>query len=234
MPTFGFGGSSDSEEVRGFVQMPLNRNRLYIQSDALWRRSTPLEIEELELDTIQVSNTLGYAVVRWFRLEAFHIFTRQDSRHYRWRDQSQSRRPAARSLTTHEDPLMEERSSFHPLDYVSVFRRRKWWLITPLLVALVAGAIAVFVLPKEYKSESTIGVAAPTLSPEILKGVSSLDATERQRAISQHLLGNAVLERVVREEQIDPKKPTEEVAAWLRKRIYPVRADADRRLVTRR
>ncbi|MBA3641811.1 MAG: Wzz/FepE/Etk N-terminal domain-containing protein [Acidobacteriota bacterium] len=115
---------------------------------------------------------------------------------------------------------MEERS-FHPLDYVSVLRRRKWWLITPLLVALVAGVIAVFVLPKEYKSESTIGVAAPTLSPEILKSVSSLDATERQRAISQHLLGNAVLERVVREEQIDPSKPTEEVAAWLRKRISP-------------
>ena len=79
VPTFGFGGSSDSEEVRGFVQMPLNRNRLYLQSDALWRRSTPLEVEELELDTIQISNTLGYAVVRWFRLEAFHIFTRQDS-----------------------------------------------------------------------------------------------------------------------------------------------------------
>ena len=47
---------------------------------------------------------------------------------------------------------MEERSSFHPLDYVSVFRRRKWWLIAPLLVALVAGAIAVFALPKAYKS----------------------------------------------------------------------------------
>ena len=35
---------------------------------------------------------------------------------------------------------MEERSSFHPLDYLSVFQRRKWWLITPVLVALVAGA----------------------------------------------------------------------------------------------
>lgn len=115
---------------------------------------------------------------------------------------------------------MEERS-FHPLDYLSVLRRRKWWLIIPVLVALVAGVIAVFVLPKEFRSESTIGVAAPTLSPEILKGVSSLDATERQRAISQHLLGNAVLERVVREEQINPSKPTEEVAAWLRRRIVP-------------
>ena len=115
---------------------------------------------------------------------------------------------------------MEERS-FHPLDYLSVLRRRKWWLITPVVVALIAGAIAVVVLPKQFRSESTIGVAAPTLSPEILKGVSSLDATERQRAISQHLLGNAVLERVVREEQIDPSKPTEEVASWLRRQISP-------------
>ena len=113
---------------------------------------------------------------------------------------------------------MEERS-FHPLDYVSVLRRRKWWFIAPVLVALVVGAILAVVLPKEYQSTATIGVAAPTLSPEILKGVSSLDATERQRAISHHLLGNAVLERVVREEQINTSKPTEEVASWLRRRV---------------
>ncbi|CAN5768245.1 hypothetical protein BH24ACI5_BH24ACI5_09000 [soil metagenome] len=113
---------------------------------------------------------------------------------------------------------MEERS-FHPLDYVSVLRRRKWWLIAPVLVALVAGALAALFLPKEYQSTATIGVAAPTLSPEILKGVSSLDASERQRSISQHLLGNVVLERVVREEQIDPTKPTEEAAAALRRRV---------------
>lgn len=80
VPSFGFGGSSDSQEVRGFIQMPLSRNRLYVQSRALWRRTNPLLTEELELDTIQASNTLGYALVRWLRLEAFHVFTRQDSR----------------------------------------------------------------------------------------------------------------------------------------------------------
>ena len=35
---------------------------------------------------------------------------------------------------------MEERS-FHPLDYVSVLRRRKWWFVTPVLAALVVGAL---------------------------------------------------------------------------------------------
>jgi uncharacterized protein involved in exopolysaccharide biosynthesis len=113
---------------------------------------------------------------------------------------------------------MEERA-FHPLDYVSVIRRRKWWFIVPLAVSILVGALLVLFLPREYYTEAEIGVAAPTLSPEILKGVSSLDAAERQRAVSQHLLSRTVLERVVREEKIRPEKPVEEVVGWLRSRV---------------
>ena len=113
---------------------------------------------------------------------------------------------------------MEERP-FHPLDYVSVVRRRKWWFIVPLVVCIVGGGLLATFLPKEYYTEAEIGVAAPTLSPEILKGVSSLDAAERERAISQHLLSRTVLERVVREEKILPNKPVEETVGWLRSRV---------------
>jgi polysaccharide chain length determinant protein (PEP-CTERM system associated) len=113
---------------------------------------------------------------------------------------------------------MEERP-FHPLDYVSVLRRRKWWLIVPVAASIVVGALLALLLPKEYYTEAEIGVAAPTLSPEILKGVSSLDAAERERAVSQHLLSRSVLERVVREERIEPGKPVEEVVGWLRGRV---------------
>ena len=72
--------------------------------------------------------------------------------------------------------------------------------------------------PREYISEAQIGIAAPTLSPELLRGVSSLDKEERQRAISQQLLSREVLERVVREEKLNPDKPVEDVAGWLRSR----------------
>jgi succinoglycan biosynthesis transport protein ExoP len=113
---------------------------------------------------------------------------------------------------------MEERA-FHPLDYVSVVRRRKWWFIVPLAVCIVGGALLVMILPKEYKSEAEIGIAAPTLSPELLRGVSALDPAERQRAISQQLLSPAVLERVVREEGINPSAPVPETAAWLRANV---------------
>jgi hypothetical protein len=79
LPSFGFGGSSESQEVRGFVQMPITRNRAYIQGSVAWRRSDPLIENELKLDTIWARTTLGYAIARWFRTESFYAYTRQDS-----------------------------------------------------------------------------------------------------------------------------------------------------------
>lgn len=79
VPSFGFGGSNRSEELRGFVQMPLSRNRTYIQGSAAWRRSDPFVASELKLNTYWIRSTVGYAVARWARLEGFYAFTRQDS-----------------------------------------------------------------------------------------------------------------------------------------------------------
>lgn len=79
LPSFGFGGSNQSQELRGFVQMPITRNRTYIQGSAAWRRSNPFVEGELELDTVWIRTTLGYAIARWFRTEGFYAYTRQDS-----------------------------------------------------------------------------------------------------------------------------------------------------------
>ena len=113
---------------------------------------------------------------------------------------------------------MEERA-FDPLDYVSVLKRRKWWFITPLVACLVGGTLLALLLPRTYFTQAEIGVASPTLSPELLRGVQSIDANERRRAVSQQLLSRTVLERVVREEQLAGSTPVEEVAAGLRSRV---------------
>jgi polysaccharide chain length determinant protein (PEP-CTERM system associated) len=113
---------------------------------------------------------------------------------------------------------MEERP-FDPLDYVSVLRRRKWWLIVPIVASILVGLALVVLLPRVYLSQATIGVVAPTLSPELLRGVGSLDKGDRQRAISQQLLSPTVLQRVVREEKIQPDKPVDDVAGWLRSNV---------------
>jgi len=80
VPSFGFGGSNQSDQLRGFVRMPFDRNRFYYQGSASWRRSIPLIPNELELDTIWLRSTVGYSASRWLRIEGFHAFTRQDSK----------------------------------------------------------------------------------------------------------------------------------------------------------
>ena len=109
-----------------------------------------------------------------------------------------------------------EQHSFHPLDYMAVVNRRKWWFVVPLVLCLALGAAAVAIWPRVYLSRATIGMQSPTLSPDLLRGVSSMDPTERQRAIQQLLLSPAVLTRVAREERIDTARPPEQAAAGLR------------------
>ena len=79
-PSFGFGGSSSSQELRGYVRMPFARNRFYVNATGMWRRTNPLLLEELALDSFIVDTTAGYGLSRWLRVEAFHRFSRQDSR----------------------------------------------------------------------------------------------------------------------------------------------------------
>lgn len=79
VPSFGFGGANESQELSGFVHMPIPRNRAYVQGTVSWRRNKAF-LTSLELDTIVARSTLGYALARWFRLEGSYAYSRQDSR----------------------------------------------------------------------------------------------------------------------------------------------------------
>jgi hypothetical protein len=79
VPSLAFGGSNQSQEARGYVHMPLGRNRLYVQESASWRRTDPFVASELPLGSIVLQSTLGYAVQRWFRIEGYHAFSSQDN-----------------------------------------------------------------------------------------------------------------------------------------------------------
>jgi len=88
----------------------------------------------------------------------------------------------------------------HALDYVNLFRRRKWWLIVPIVASVLVGLILLRVLPKEYRSTATLAVAAPVISPNLVSQASQLDNQERLRALSQQMMNAAILSRVVKEE----------------------------------
>jgi protein tyrosine kinase modulator len=112
-----------------------------------------------------------------------------------------------------------ENTSFHALDYVSVIRRRVWWLAVPIALSLVVGLVLLKLLPKEYRSATTLGVSAPMVSPTFVNQGGGLDNQERLRAISQQMLSLPVLARVVREEGLGSGTPSDPQIAKLRKAI---------------
>ena len=112
---------------------------------------------------------------------------------------------------------------FHPLDYLSVVRRRKWWFVAPFALALLVGVALAIFLPKEYLSSATVGIAASAVSPDLARSAAPLDRDERVRAISQQLLSRQVLGRVVQAESsgLGPEEMDAAITR-LRRKIQPV------------
>jgi polysaccharide chain length determinant protein (PEP-CTERM system associated) len=93
---------------------------------------------------------------------------------------------------------------FDPLDYVSVFNRRKWWFIVPVTLSIIVGAVLVSMLPRWYESHATIGVSSPRVTPTLLGGGNTdAERTARVRALQQQLLSRPVLERVAKLEGLE-------------------------------
>ena len=110
---------------------------------------------------------------------------------------------------------MENTPAFHPLDYVSVLRRRKWWLITPIVLAVIVGVALAILLPRQYKSEAVLGISLPEMSGQVLAEYQRLTAQERTRNLNQVLLSPPVLERVAKEQGLDKTMPLEEAVAMI-------------------
>jgi polysaccharide biosynthesis transport protein len=106
-------------------------------------------------------------------------------------------------------------ASFHPLDYLSLVRRRKWWLIVPAVVCIMGSLLLAYFLPRVYRSAATITTSSPAVSADLLKQAGPLSREDRVRAISQQLLSRSVLEQVVREEHLAPDGDVNAAVDWL-------------------
>jgi succinoglycan biosynthesis transport protein ExoP len=112
-----------------------------------------------------------------------------------------------------------EDTHVHALDYLSVFRRRKAWLVVPIVASIFVGLALVRFLPKEYRSSATVGVLAAGVSTTFVGQSAPLDSDERLRAVSQQLVSLPVLTRVAREERLAPGLADEAAANRLKQAI---------------
>ncbi len=76
VPSFGFGGTMQNEDLTASIRMPITR-RLYTQDSASWQRSDPLVVALPQLRSIWLQGTVGYAVRPAVHIEAFFVGVRQ-------------------------------------------------------------------------------------------------------------------------------------------------------------
>lgn len=108
-----------------------------------------------------------------------------------------------------------EEQSFDPLDYVSVLRRRLWWVVLPVVICTMGGILLALVLPAWYRSDATLAVTSGNVTPDLVRS-SGFNPEERVRALTQQLYSRPVLERVAREEGLTAAIPLEQAIAELR------------------
>src|SRR3954468_13732573 len=79
VPSVAFGDTNQNESLTGYIQMPLDRNRLYVQEAATWHRINPFDPTVLPLQSAWLTSVVGYRVQRWFRVEGYYALTNQDT-----------------------------------------------------------------------------------------------------------------------------------------------------------
>jgi polysaccharide chain length determinant protein (PEP-CTERM system associated) len=109
--------------------------------------------------------------------------------------------------------------SRHPLEYLSILKRRRRWFFVPFAASCAAGSALALVLPPTFRSSATIAVQAPAVVADLVQAQTGLDRTERLRALSQQLRSRTVLERVVREEGLAGDRSMDVVMQDLTSRI---------------
>ena len=109
--------------------------------------------------------------------------------------------------------------SRHPLEYLSILKRRHRWFLVPLAASCAVGVALALWLQTTFRSSATIAVQAPAVVTDLVQAQTGLNRTERLRALSQQLRSRAVLARVVGEEGLAGNRSMDEATQDLTSRI---------------
>ncbi len=62
----------------------------------------------------------------------------------------------------------------------TIIWQRKWYIIIPLILALVGALAAILILPRQYESGATLLVQSPTLPSEVIGSGNDSDLINRR------------------------------------------------------
>ena len=84
-------------------------------------------------------------------------------------------------------------------NYIALGLRRKWYLIIPLMLSLVASYAVYKKLPKIYQAKTMILVQPQSIPTEYVRSTITDSVTSRLNTLSQEILSRTRLEKVINE-----------------------------------
>jgi protein tyrosine kinase modulator len=87
--------------------------------------------------------------------------------------------------------------NFDLTKYIDMALRRKWWIILPFLVTMLAGLAYALMAPKVYEAETLILVQPQRVPQNYVRSIVSTSVEDRLRTISQQVTSRTNLESIV-------------------------------------
>ena len=98
---------------------------------------------------------------------------------------------------------------FELYPYWEIVKRRKWWIIIPFMVVILAGTTYMYTAPKIYKASTLILVEAQRVPESYVKPTITQNLESRLHTISQQIHSRTYLEKVIQRYDLylerDPK-----------------------------
>jgi polysaccharide chain length determinant protein (PEP-CTERM system associated) len=86
--------------------------------------------------------------------------------------------------------------------YLDIAKRRKYWIVIPFLVTILAGLTYVLNAPKVYEAETLILVETQSVPQDLVRTIVTEGVDERLRTITQEVTSRTNLEKIIRDHQL--------------------------------
>ncbi len=101
--------------------------------------------------------------------------------------------------------------------YLDIALRRKWWIVFPLFLSVLAGWVYIYQSPKSYRASTLILVEAQRVPRDFVPSTVNDDLEKRLQTISQQVRSRTNLENIVERFELYPSQ--EELSPTLLTRI---------------
>jgi len=89
--------------------------------------------------------------------------------------------------------------SFNLREYIEILMKRKWYVLIPLAVALMAAVFYIMTTPRKYLATTTILVTPQKVPEDYVRSTITMGIEARFKSISQEIMSRTRLEKIITE-----------------------------------